>query len=79
MSNPSSSGQTLKITLRKSPIGFPKNQKATTRSLGLSRMNQTVNHPDSPSVRGMVNKVRHLVQVEVAAGEPSIEEHGVDA
>jgi large subunit ribosomal protein L30 len=54
----------LRITLVKSPIGNNQRQKNTVRALGLRRMNQTVEHSDSPVIRGMVAKVSHLVQVE---------------
>lgn len=54
----------LRVTLVKSPIGYKKDQKATVRALGLRRMNQTVEHKDSPVIRGMLNKVIHLVKVE---------------
>ena len=54
----------LRITWKKSDIGCPQNQKATVRTLGLRRLNQTVEHDDSPAIRGMAFKVRHLVQVE---------------
>lgn len=54
----------LKITYIKSSIGYAKDQKATVRALGLRRLHQTVEHPDEPSIRGMVEKVRHLVKVE---------------
>lgn len=53
----------LRITLVKSPIGYTKRHKATIRALGLRRMNQTVEHVDSPSLRGMLYKVNHLVKV----------------
>lgn len=56
----------LKITWKKSAIGYPKDQKATIRALGLRRLNQSVIHEDNPSIRGMVYKVRHLVTVEEA-------------
>ncbi len=56
--------KTLRITLVKSPIGYSQRQKDTVRALGLRRMNQTVEHSDSPVIRGMVTKVSHLVQVE---------------
>lgn len=48
----------------RSAIGFQRNQKATVRALGLRRLQQTVVHQDSPQVRGMLRKVRHLVKVE---------------
>jgi large subunit ribosomal protein L30 len=54
----------LRITLVKSPIGYTQRQKDTVRALGLRRMNQTVEHGDSPVIRGMVAKVSHLVEVE---------------
>ena len=59
-----SSGKTLRVTLVKSPIGYQKDQKATVRALGLRRMNQTVEHNDSPAVRGMLNKINHLIKIE---------------
>lgn len=55
---------TLKITYKKSKIGYPQDQKETIRSLGFRRLNQTVTHEDNRSVRGMIHKVRHLVVVE---------------
>ncbi len=57
-------GKTLRVTLVKSPIGYKKDQKATVRALGLRRMNQTVEHNDSPAVRGMLNKISHLIKIE---------------
>ena len=54
----------LKVTLKKSSIGYPQDQRGTLRALGLKRMHQTVEHDDNPSVRGMVQKVTHLVAVE---------------
>jgi len=54
----------LRITQVKSAIGFPKDQKATIRALGLKRMNHTVEQADTPVIRGMVLKVKHLVHVE---------------
>ena len=59
----------LRITLVKSIIGQIENQKLTVKALGLRRMQQTVIRPDTPSVRGMVYTVRHLVRVECALGE----------
>ncbi|HKG25297.1 MAG TPA: 50S ribosomal protein L30 [Thermomicrobiales bacterium] len=55
---------TLRVTLVRSTIGKPKDQGATVRSLGLRKLHQTVELPDTPSVRGMLNKVRHLLNVE---------------
>ena len=53
----------LRITLVKSPIGYTQRHKATIRALGLRRMHQTVDQEDSPSLRGMLYKVNHLVKV----------------
>ncbi len=58
---------TLRVTYVKSAIGYAHDQKATIRSLGLRRLNQTVELPDNPSVRGMCFKVRHLVSVNGAS------------
>ena len=57
-------GKTLRVTLVKSPIGYTKDQKKTARALGLRRMNQTVEHKDSPALRGMLAKIVHLLRVE---------------
>jgi large subunit ribosomal protein L30 len=54
----------LRITLTKSPIGYTVRQKRTVRALGLRKMHQTVELDDTATVRGMVDKVRHLVTVE---------------
>ncbi|MBP1467609.1 50S ribosomal protein L30 [Candidatus Chloroploca sp. M-50] len=54
----------LRITYRKSMIGYAKDQKETIRSLGLRRLGQSTIKPDNPSIRGMIFKVRHLVVVE---------------
>ena len=54
----------LKITLVRSPIGNTERHKATIRALGLHRIGQSVEQPNSLSVRGMIAKVNHLVQVE---------------
>lgn len=56
--------KTLKITQVRSAIGRKPDQRATLRALGISRLNQTVERPDTPEVRGMVFKVQHLVEVE---------------
>ena len=69
MSETSTAGGALRITLVRSTIGRPKDQEATVRSLGLRRLHHTVERPDNPAIRGMVTKIRHLVKVEeVAAG-----------
>ena len=57
----------LRIKWVKSAIGYSKDQKATIRALGLHKLQQTVEHEDHPSIRGMVRKVNHLVQVEEMA------------
>ncbi|MEA2530442.1 MAG: large subunit ribosomal protein, partial [Thermomicrobiales bacterium] len=62
-----SGGGTLRLTLVRSTIGRPKDQEATIRTLGLRKLHQTVELQDTPSVRGMVNKVRHLLNVEGGA------------
>ncbi len=54
----------LKITLLKSAIGFSERHKATVRALGLRKLHQSVTLPDSPSLRGMLQKVNHLVKIE---------------
>ena len=54
----------VRITLVKSPIGYPVRQKRTVRALGLRRMHQTVEQEDTPVIRGMIAKVAHLVEVE---------------
>jgi large subunit ribosomal protein L30 len=53
----------MKITQRRSKNGSNKSQRDTLRSLGLHRIGQTVEHPDTPQLRGMIHKVRHLVEV----------------
>ena len=55
---------TLRITLVKSTIGAQKNQRETVKSLGLNKLHATVEHKATPQIRGMVNKVIHLVEVE---------------
>jgi large subunit ribosomal protein L30 len=56
----------VKVTLVRSTIGRPKIQESTVRSLGLRKLNQTVELPDTDSVRGMIAKVQHLVDVQGA-------------
>lgn len=59
-------GATRKIRVRyvRSEIGYDRRQRATLRGLGLSRLHQAVEVEDTPAVRGMIDKVRHLVVVE---------------
>ena len=59
----------IRVTLTRSLIGRPADQRATVRALGLGRMNSSALHDDSPSVRGMLRKVRHLVKVEATPAE----------
>lgn len=54
----------LRVTLVRSEIGYDRRQRLTLRGLGLRRLRQTVELPDHPAVRGMLDKVRHLVEVE---------------
>ena len=54
----------LRVTLVKSPIGFPEPQKRTAKALGLRRMNQTVEHEDSPALRGMLTSIVHLIRID---------------
>ncbi len=54
----------LRITYRKSTIGYNKKQRATIHALGLRKLHQSVEHSDSPEIRGMINHVSHLVMVE---------------
>jgi large subunit ribosomal protein L30 len=56
--------KTVFVTLVRSPIGYTKDQKATVLALGLRRMHQTIEHKDTPALRGMIRKVVHLVKVE---------------
>ncbi len=64
-----SKDQSKKVTVTwiKSGIGYSQRQKDTVRALGLHRLHQTVELRDTPEVRGMVEKVRHLVKVEEVA------------
>ncbi len=54
----------LKITLKRSPIGRPAYFGKVLKGLGLTRLNKTVVLPDTPEIRGMINKVSHMVLVE---------------
>jgi large subunit ribosomal protein L30 len=57
-------GKTIHVTLVRSPIGYTKDQKATVLALGLHRMNETVEHKDTPALRGMLTKIIHLLKIE---------------
>ncbi|MCK1975723.1 50S ribosomal protein L30 [Jeotgalicoccus huakuii] len=54
----------VKVTLTKSIIGKPETQRQTVKSLGIKKMHQTVEHEDTPQLRGQIAKVSHLVTVE---------------
>jgi len=58
------SGKSLRVTLIKSAIGFPRDQKATVKALGLRRLHQTVEHADTPALRGMLTKIIHLLKIQ---------------
>ncbi len=59
----------LRVKYVKSAIGYPKDQKATIQALGFRKLQQTVEHEDHPTIRGMIRKVNHLVQVEEIISE----------
>ena len=65
----------LRVTYRKSAIGYARDQRATLVALGLKRLNQTVEHEATPAIRGMVAKVRHLVSVD---GQPADSPRGME-
>lgn len=56
-------GAMIKIKLVRSPIGSPEKHKVIVRALGLRKMNQVVERPDTPSFRGMVAKIPHLLSI----------------
>lgn len=60
--------KTLRITLRRSLIGEKPKTRRTVRGLGLCRIDHTVEHADRPEIRGMIHRIRHLVEVEEARG-----------
>jgi len=64
MSKVQSDQKVVRVTLVRSPIGYTKDQRATARALGLRRLHQTMEHKDTPTVRGMIRKIIHLVHVE---------------
>lgn len=61
--NTEASGQKIKIQWYRSTIATPKAHKTIVRSLGLTKLNQVVERPDTPSIRGMVQKVPHLLRI----------------
>ncbi len=54
----------LRVTWKKSSIGFAEDQKRTIKALGLKRLHHSVEHDDTPAIRGMTFKVKHLVTIE---------------
>jgi large subunit ribosomal protein L30 len=56
-------GGTIRIQYYRSAIGFPETQKEVVRSVGFTKLNQVVERPDTPSMRGMVQKVPHLIRI----------------
>jgi large subunit ribosomal protein L30 len=56
--------KTVRVTQTASPIGRPKDQRATLVGLGLNKINRSRELEDTPAVRGMIDKVRHLIRVE---------------
>jgi len=64
MPRKSAKPKTVKITYVRSAIGYAEDQKGTIRALGLKRLGEVVEHKDTPVLRGMLDKVRHLVDVE---------------
>ena len=72
---------TLKITLKKSLIGFEKSQGLTARALGLGKVGSSISQPDNPAIRGMIKKLAHVVVAEdeggvvVSAPAPNVARH----
>jgi large subunit ribosomal protein L30 len=62
----------LKITLRKSLIGYEKDQRLTANALGLGKVGSTTVQPDNPAIRGMIKKLVHVLNVETVADEASV-------
>lgn len=60
----------LRITWKKSAIGYKEDQKRTIQALGLRRLGHTVEHNDNRTVRGMITRVRHLVEVQEIPSHP---------
>lgn len=58
------STDTIRVRYVKSADGYAPDQRQTVRSLGFTRLHQTIEKPDTPDIRGMVNKIRHLVVIE---------------
>ncbi|GAA5534494.1 50S ribosomal protein L30 [Deinococcus aluminii] len=64
MTTPKTTGATVKVTLRRSVIGRPKNQVETVKALGLKKIGDRRELADTPAIRGMIKTVQHLVEVE---------------
>jgi large subunit ribosomal protein L30 len=64
MSGTKGTPKKLVLTYHRSALGFPRDQRETVRALGFHRLHQTIEKNDTPDIRGMVYKVRHLVSVE---------------
>lgn len=62
-------GGILRVRWVKSTIGYPKPQRGTIRALGLKKLGDVAEHTDTPTIRGMVDRVSHLVEVEEVQGE----------
>jgi len=64
MPKKAANSKTVRVTWVKSDIGFTKDQKATIKALGLRRLHQTIEHKDTPALRGMITKVIHMLKIE---------------
>ncbi|GAB4547751.1 MAG: 50S ribosomal protein L30 [Anaerolineales bacterium] len=64
MPKKATASKTVRVTWVKSDIGFTKGQKATIKALGLRRLHQTIEHKDTPALRGMITKVIHMLKIE---------------
>ena len=60
----------LRITYSKSAIGYTVRQKATVKALGFKRLYETIEQEDTPAIRGMINRISHLLTVEEVAAAP---------
>ena len=58
------SGKNIRVTLVRSAIGYPKDQKATVKELGFRRLHQKIELKDTPALRGMMNKIIHMIKAE---------------
>ena len=63
MAEEKQSGGKIRIQYYRSAIGFPKTQKEVVRSVGFTKLNQIVERPDTPAIRGMVEKCPHLIRI----------------